>query len=408
MRPPERLSRAAALVPEVDGIISADQLLATGRSIAADQQRSGAIGWPDGHVDAWNHVECAMALTVCGLHAEAHRAYSWLADTQQADGSWPVRAADGTDTEHTAESNHAAYVAVGVWHELLVTGDEDFAARMWPVVRAGIDFALGLQTARGEIIWRRMADGRPDSYALLTGSASMFQSLRCAVALAERVADPQPDWELAATLLGHAVACHGEAFADKSRFSMDWYYPVLGGAVRGLAAERRLKAGWDTFVVPRLGVRCVSDEPWVTGAETCELAIALDAIGDRDLALELFEQIQFLRDESGAFWTGWQFETGRHFPHERSSYTAAAVVLAADVLAGSAGGVGAGGVGAGRVGAGGVGAGGVGAGGTDSGSTGAWGIFRDAAAGPTATQAADPDACGCGSADAVTGPLQDA
>ena len=40
-------------------------------SIAAGQQPSGAIGWPDGHVDAWNHVECAMALSVCGLNGAA-------------------------------------------------------------------------------------------------------------------------------------------------------------------------------------------------------------------------------------------------------------------------------------------------------------------------------------------------
>ena len=60
---------------------------------------------------------------------------------------------------------------------------------------------------------------------------------------------------------------------------MDWYYPVLGGAVRGAGAAARLHAGWDEFVVPGLGVRCVSDEPWVTGAETCELVIALDAVG---------------------------------------------------------------------------------------------------------------------------------
>ena len=229
--------------------------------------------------------------------------------------------------------NHAAYSAVGVWHELLVTGDEDFVAQMWPVVRAAIEFAIGLQTPRGEIIWRRHEDGTPDTYALLTGSSSMYQSLRCAIALADHVADPQPDWELAAALLGHAVACHPEAFADKSRFSMDWYYPVLGGAVRGAAAERMLASGWDTFVVPGLGVRCVSDEPWVTAAETCELAMALDAIGQPDRALEFVEQIQFLRAEDGSYWTGWQFENSRHYPHEQSSYTAAAVVLAADVLA---------------------------------------------------------------------------
>ena len=340
MRQPERLAGPArwparvSLVPVVPGVLTADQLIATGHAIAAGQQADGSIGWPDGHVDAWNHVECAMALSVCGLRKPARRAYSWLAAAQQPDGSWPVQAASGgVVDEWTTESNHAAYCAVGVWHELLVTGDEGFAAQMWPVVRAAIEFALGLQTPRGEIIWRRHEDGTPDTYALLTGSSSMYTSLRCAIALAERVAEPQPDWELAASLLAHAVACHGEAFADKSRFSMDWYYPVLGGAVRGSAAERLLKSGWDTFVVPGLGVRCVSDEPWVTGAETCELAIALDAIGQRDQAMELFEQIQFLRADDGSYWTGWQFETGKHFPHEQSTWTAAAIVLAADVLA---------------------------------------------------------------------------
>ena len=47
------------------------------------------IPWfPDGHCDPWNHVETAMALDVAGLHAEAERAYEWLADTQRADGGW--------------------------------------------------------------------------------------------------------------------------------------------------------------------------------------------------------------------------------------------------------------------------------------------------------------------------------
>ncbi len=371
------------LVPEVAGILTVDQVLATGRAIAADQQDDGAIGWPDGHVDAWNHIECAMALSVCGLREPARRAYAWLAGAQEANGSWPVRAADGLAGEWAAESNHAAYCAVGVWHELLVTGDSDFATAMWPTVRAGIEFALGLQQPRGEIIWRRHADGSPDDYALLAGSSSMYASLRCAIALAEYAADPQPDWELAAGLLGHAAACHGEAFADKSRYSMDWYYPVLGGPVRGPAAERMLRAGWDTFVVPGLGVRCVSDEPWVTGAETCELAIAMDAIGCHDEALDLFEQVQFLRAPGGGYWTGWQFVHQAHFPREQSSWTAAAIVLAADALAEA--------------------------------GTGAAGLFGAVAAGPGVWQPSDPATCGCqassrdgaGSPDSVPRALQD-
>ena len=336
MRPPENTRRpqAAAWVPEVPGILTAGQVINTGHAIAAVQQGDGSIGWPDGHVDAWNHIECAMALSICGLRDQARRAYEWLRTSQRADGSWHKQMPPGR-TDLTTESNHAAYCAVGVWHELLLSRDDEFAQRMWPMVKAAIEFVLGLQTPRGEIIWRRRADGSQDSYALLAGSSSMYSSLRCAVMLAEYLAEPQPDWELAADLLAHTVARHPEAFADKSRFSMDWYYPVLGGPVRGPAARDHLDKSWDAYVVPGIGVLCVNDEPWMTGAETAELAIALEAIGDPSTALDLLEQIQLLRAPSGAYWTGWQYVNQQHYPDEQSSYTAAAVVLAADVLCGA-------------------------------------------------------------------------
>jgi hypothetical protein len=330
---------AAGRIPAVPGVLTEAEIRATGEAIATAQEESGAIGWPDGQVDAWNHVECAMALSVCGLAGPARRAFEWLRATQRTDGSWPRRTAPGGAVNEAAgESNHAAYVAVGVWHEYLVTGDTDFVARMWPTVRLAVEYAIGLQAPRGEIIWQRDASGTPAGYALLTGCASMCQSLRCASALAEFAGEPQPDWELAADRLAHAVACHPEAFADKSRFSMDWYYPVLGGAVRGPGAAAWLAAGWPDFVVPGLGVRCVRDEPWVTGAETCELVLALDAIGDTRRAREMFADVQFLRDPDGAYWTGWQFANDKHFPNERSSYTSAAIILAADALSRATGG----------------------------------------------------------------------
>ena len=89
-------------------------------------------------------------------------------------------------------------------------------------------------------------------------------------------------------------------------------------------------------MVPGLGVRCVSDQPWVTAAETCELVIALDACGMRSRAMEVFASVQHLRHRDGSYWTGWQFDNQAPFPRERSSWTAAAVVLAADALAASA------------------------------------------------------------------------
>jgi hypothetical protein len=240
-------------VPEVPGVLTETEVLATAEHIAERQEPGGAISWPDGHTDAWDHVECAMALSVCGLSGPARRAYDWLRRTQRADGSWPKRTEAGIVTDAAAESNQTAYVAVGTWHEFQLTGDTAFLAQMWPVVRRAIGFVLELQLPRGEIVWQRTADGTPARYALLTGCSSTYQSLLCAARLARLAGEPQPRWERAARQLGHVVASHPGAFADKSRFSMDWYYPVLAGPVRGAAGRDRLDSGWAEFVVPGLG-----------------------------------------------------------------------------------------------------------------------------------------------------------
>jgi hypothetical protein len=116
---------------------------------------------------------------------------------------------------------------------------------------------------------------------------------------------------------------------------MDWYYPVLAGAVTGAAAHERLDAGRGTFVVPGRGVRCVADRPWVTGAETCELALALVATGRTDDALQQVAAMQHLRDDDGSYWTGLVLTDGVRWPVERTTWTAAAVVLAADAIAGT-------------------------------------------------------------------------
>jgi hypothetical protein len=72
----------------------------------------------------------------------------------------------------------------------------------------------------------------------------------------------------------------------------------------------------------------------VTVAETCELVLALDACGLTEQARKVFGTVSRLRHEDGSYWTGWQYANGEHFPAERSSWTAAAVVLAADALIG--------------------------------------------------------------------------
>ena len=320
-------------VPSVDGVLSAEEVLRTGRSIARAQEESGAVPWfPGGHLDPWDHVEAAMALSATGLLAEAERAYEWSRANQRADGSWPIQVRSGAVEDAGSDSNFCAYIAVGVWHHVLVTGDESFARRMWPCVREAIEFVLGLQRDRGEIDWARGVDGAPVGEALLSGCSSIHHSLRCALALAERLGEAQPDWEVSLGRLGHVLRHHPEAFAEKPRFSMDWYYPILGGAVRGEPAEQRIAQRWDDFVVPGWGARCVDDRPWVTGGETCELVLSLDALGQRSRAHELFAAIQHLRDPDGSYWTGYVYDDGKRWPVERTTWTGASVILAADAL----------------------------------------------------------------------------
>ncbi|MFI6283338.1 prenyltransferase [Streptomyces sp. NPDC051018] len=320
------------------GVLTADQAAETVAGILAAQRDDGAIPWFRGHhLDPWDHTEAAMALDAAGEHEAAARAYAWLRRHQNDDGSWYAAYDDGDalrPTDLGRETNFVAYVAVGVWHHYVATGDEPFLDRMWPVVRAAIAFVLRLQQPGGQIGWKREADGRAVNDALLTGSSSIHHALRCALALADEREEPQPDWELAAGALAHAVAGHPERFLDKSHYSMDWYYPVLGGAVTGAAATSRIAERWDEFVVPGLGVRCVLPNPWVTGGESCELALALWVMGESDRALEILQSLGHLRADGGMYWTGYVYDDRAMWPEELTTWTAGSLLLAVAALGG--------------------------------------------------------------------------
>lgn len=318
-------------LPYVQGVLTASQVAETAASIVRMQESCGAIPWTPGeHVDIWNHVEGAMALLVGGEVEAAEHAYRWVPTMQRADGSWPMKIVDNQVDDARGEVNMSAYLAVGLWHHWLIRHDIGFVMELWPAVRRGLDWVVSLQQPWGGIQWTPV-----DDFCLLTGNSSVHHSLRAGVALAELLGEPQPEWELAGGRLGHAIREHRSQFADKSTYSMDWYYPVLGGAVRGEDALDSLAPRWDDFVVPGLGIHCVDTNPWVTGAETCELAMALDVVGDHRRALQLLADMQHLRGEGGAYWTGWVYEGDNphvYWPVEHTTYTAAAVILAVDAL----------------------------------------------------------------------------
>ena len=113
---------------------------------------------------------------------------------------------------------------------------------------------------------RRPDDTSTASGALLTGSSSIHYS-RCDARSpsAERLGHERPDWELSLGFRSLIAIARpsASAFLDKDRWAMDWYYPILGGVLRGHAADARVasrRAGrrsWSTTA----GVRCVSDQP---------------------------------------------------------------------------------------------------------------------------------------------------
>jgi hypothetical protein len=81
-----------------------------------------------------------------------------------------------------------------------------------------------------------------------------------------------------------------------------------------------------------MGCKCVSDEPWVTTAESAELVLALKVNRQHDLAREHLSWLHKMRDERGAYWMGYQLQSEVFWPVECPPWTAGAVLLATDAV----------------------------------------------------------------------------
>ncbi|MEE8056616.1 MAG: prenyltransferase/squalene oxidase repeat-containing protein [Pseudomonadales bacterium] len=320
------------------GLYPADFFRPTVDFIVNCQQANGSILWFEGSdADPWDHVEAAMGLSVGGEWDAAEKAYQWLVDIQLEDGSWwaAYKAGDIASGERR-ETNFVAYFATGVWHHYLISGNAEFLFRMWLAVEKAIAFVLSLQSEYGDIQWALIPDGRSKDDALVTGCCSIYKSLECAYNIATSLGFDRNNWLDARARLGDALRNKPERFdrtwESKARYSMDWFYPVLAGVFPRPQAQAWLKERWDEFVVQEMGCRCVSDEPWVTIAESCELTMALLAVGDHARAVTLYSWLHQWRLKDGSYWTGYQFAQDMLWPDEKSTWTAAAILLAADAL----------------------------------------------------------------------------
>ncbi len=306
------------------------------RSIAGLQRDTGDIPWhTDGKTDPWDLVESVMGLNIGGFHGQALAALDWMVQTQNPDGSWFSSYMDGTPEDRTTESHMACYMAVGLFHQYLITRNREDLDRYWPAMCAGVEFALGLQATSGEIYWAKSPEGKVDPMSLLAGSSSIFMSLKCALAIADVLDKDRPMWAAGLERLEISLQENIHTYnVAKSRFSMYWFYPILAGALRGKKAKDRINKYWNKYMIEDQGCRCVSDQPWVTVAETAELVLALHGMGRKQKAAIVFSWIHNRVFEDNTFWCGYTYPDMVIWPEEKISWTNAVVLMAADALYG--------------------------------------------------------------------------
>ncbi|MBM4446959.1 MAG: phenyltransferase domain-containing protein [Chloroflexi bacterium] len=322
---------------KLDNYLSREYLNPTVGSIVDVQQADGSIPWFQGGItDPWTHVESAMAIDIGNCHTEAERAYDWLAAIQLEDGSWYASYKDGQPLEIYKVSHSVSYIAVGIWHHYLITGDPSFLNKMWPTVRTAIDFVLAMRGPNGEIYWARDSADAIYPTALISSCSSTYLSIKSALSIALILGEERTDWKMANAALAKAIqempCVLSTPQENKFTFAMDWYYPAMCCVINSNDAKHRLSSGWDKFVIDGFGCLCSLEQGWVTAAETSELAIALAVHGEYKDSATVFNWIHQLRDDDGAYFYGIALPDREIWPEEKPTWTSAAVVLAADML----------------------------------------------------------------------------
>lgn len=316
---------------KVQSILNVDAIV---DFISSLQTEHGDIPWHEnGKTDPWDLVETIMGLNVANRLDVSYKAFEWLKKMQNPDGSWYSSYIKQIPEDKTRETHISSYISVGLLHTRLINKDDTFLEYYWDTMGKSIDYAVSLQSETGEIYWAKSSEGKIDPMALLTGSSSVFMSLKAALTIAKILGKTKKTWEKAFYLLEKSLKHNIYNYnITKSRYSMYWFYPVLCGALTKKEAEKRISKGWNKYVIERHGARCVSDQSWVTIAETCELVLSLCALGDFKKAGIVFSWIQDRIYADKTYWCGYTYPDMVIWPEEKISWTNAVVLMAADAL----------------------------------------------------------------------------
>ena len=314
-----------------------DIFLRIAQSIKTNQLDSGAIpSNADLSHDPWDHIEAIMGLNFLNDKESSDLAFKWLKNNQNKDGSWYAKYFNNNPIELNKPTHFGPYISVAALHYYKIFSDKDKLLELWETIDSAINFSLNLQDSNGTIPWSVDKNNQIENDFLLTGASSILKSLECAIAISKILdLDSNKKWTKAYELLAYAIKNPKGLFdktIDRSRFSMDWYYPIISGVLSDSEKDKYIKKIYKDFYIEGIGVKCVVEEPWVTVAETSEFIVSLVISNEIEEAKKLLIEVMNISDLNDIPYMGWQYEENIFWPEEKPSWTAAALILAADSI----------------------------------------------------------------------------
>ena len=289
--------------------------------IISNQSSSGAIFWDEkGKCDPWDHCECLIALAIYEEWEHFWRGVNWFFTNLNEDGLIYAEFQNEKPSKLHYESHHAPYIIMPLIQASLIDKEQNYKKiltneqllKLENIFEVLDDF----KDEDGYFYWAKDSNGYSDN-SLITASMSIFLSL-----VAKDKSFPKFNTEMWQEKFNRDGV-------DRSRFSMDFYYPFLAGIKNN---KKEFLDLLDNYYVKGLGVKCVAEEPWVTIAESSECVISALIHDNENIAKQIFNDIQQFQNKDGIFPTGYQYDMEIFWPEENSTWTNAAVIIAAHAL----------------------------------------------------------------------------
>ena len=297
--------------------------------ILKNQKDNGEILWDDkGKWDFWDHCECLIALSIYEEWEAFRRGLDFCLNMVDQEGLVKSQYINGKISQDYFEAHHAPYIYLPLLQKYYIDNDINYLLKHRSEIHQIYKGTKKFKDADGYYHWALDQNGLLDD-TLVTSSCSLELSRRAYNKICELIQDEEfidHNIIISNTKLNSNKFDRGGI--NRSRFSMDSYYPILCDSGTKVDAKKIL----NKFYVDGLGIKCVKEEPWVTFAESSECIMALYKVGLKKEATKIFDEVLKHKNSKGYFPTGYQYDLGIYWPEEDSTWTNAAIIMAADCI----------------------------------------------------------------------------